>query len=371
MQLMFTCTRTALRISNCIRKRFASFILVALVSLCAVAAAAPAQQSAPPKQPPGDTKIVLDVVVSPKSGGPVSGLAQQDFTLLDNKSPQTITSFQAFTGRQAPMKFVVVIDAVNNGIQTVNYARLQIDKFLRAEGGQMAYPFALALFTEKGIQPLTDYSSDGKSLADALDQQNIGLRIINRSAGFYGATERLGYSLTAMHQLAASMAARPGRNIILWVSSGWPLLSGPRIEITSKEEQQIFADIVGFSEQFIAGRVTLYAVNPVGAGESVFRGTYYQQFVKGISKPSQVVPGNLALQVLALQSGGVVLDFNNDVSKLLQDCVSDSAPYYEIAFDAAPSERPNEYHQLEVKIAKPGLTARTREGYYAQPQPHN
>jgi hypothetical protein len=27
----------------------------------------------------------------------------------------------------------------------------------------------------------------------------------------------------------------------------------------------------------------------------------------------------------------------------------------------------NEYHSLEVKVARPGMTVRTRTGYYAQP----
>ena len=48
---------------------------------------------------PGD-RIYLDVVVSPTSGPPVSGLGQQDFTVLDHNVPQTITSFQAVDGRQ-------------------------------------------------------------------------------------------------------------------------------------------------------------------------------------------------------------------------------------------------------------------------------
>ena len=75
--------------------------------------------------------------------------------------------------------------------------------------------------------------------------------------------------------------------------------------------------------------------------------------------------------MLAIQSGGLALEFNNDVAAMLQQCVSDSAPYYEISFDAAPVERPDEYHQLEIKLAKPGLTARTRQGYYAQLLPKN
>jgi hypothetical protein len=32
--------------------------------------------------------------------------------------------------------------------------------------------------------------------------------------------------------------------------------------------------------------------------------------------------------------------------------------------------KPDEYHQLQIKLAKPGLTARTRQGYYAQPAAH-
>ena len=38
--------------------------------------------------------ITLDVVVADKGGHAASGLQQQDFTLLDNKAPQKITSFQ-------------------------------------------------------------------------------------------------------------------------------------------------------------------------------------------------------------------------------------------------------------------------------------
>jgi VWFA-related protein len=351
------------------RIRFASFLLVILVCMTAVAAAP--QQNNPQTLADADNKIYLDVVVSPKSGPPVTGLQQQDFTLLDNKLPQTITSFQAFTGREAQVQVVLVIDAVNTDAQNIGYERIQIDKFLRAEGGHLAYPVAIAVFTDKGIQTLTDFSTDGNALSAALDSDNIALRFINRSAGFYGAAERLQLSLQAMHQLAATTVLRPTRKIVLWVSPGWPLLSGPRVDLDSKQQQEIFADVVGFSTQLRQARITLYSVNPLGAGESVFRGSYYEEFLNGVSKPTQVNAGNLALPVLALQSGGRVLDFNNDLTALLQQCMSDIAPYYEISFDPALAERPNEYHHLEVKVDKPGLTARTRQNYYAQPSPRN
>src|ERR1700691_1212248 len=107
--------------------RLGCFFLVSLV--CTAAAAA--QQSTPRAQA-GPGKVYLDVVVAPKSGPPVTGLQQQDFTLLDNKAPQTITSFRAVTGRDAPIEVVLVIDAVNDTATNVGYERLQIDKFLQS-----------------------------------------------------------------------------------------------------------------------------------------------------------------------------------------------------------------------------------------------
>ena len=351
--------------------RFAYAILAAFLCSAALYAqdAAPASAPAQTAQP-ADNKIHLDVVVSPKNGAPVADLQQQDFTLLDNKQPQNITSFHAFTGREAPISVTLVLDAVNEDYRTLTFARMQTDKFLRADGGHLAYPVALVVFTDKGMQSLANYSGDGNALSATLDSDDIGIRFITRSAGFYGAADRLGLSITAMRQLATSLAAHPGRNIVLWVSPGWPILSGPNVQLIPKQEDQIFADIVGLSDQFRAARLTLYNVNPIGSSESVFRATYYEEFTKSVSKPNQVEPGNIALQVLALQSGGLVLDFNNDMYALLQKCISDSAPYYEISFAPQAAGQRDEYHRLEIKIAKPGLTARTRQGYYAQPRNH-
>jgi hypothetical protein len=70
-------------------------------------AAVSARQHGPAAQP-GSGRIVLDVVVTPKSGQPVSGLQQQDFTVLDNKVPQALTAFQAVDGRQAQVEVILV-----------------------------------------------------------------------------------------------------------------------------------------------------------------------------------------------------------------------------------------------------------------------
>jgi len=338
------------------------FLLVPL--LCA--AAVSAQQHSPVTQP-GAGRIFLDVVVTAKSGSPVSGLQQQDFTLLDNKAPQTLTSFQAVDGRQAPIEVILLVDAVNTGYQRVAYERDQIDKFLRADGGHLAHPTALAVLTDTGTQIQEGFSIDGNALSASLDQYTVSLRNVRRTDGFWGAAELFQLSLEGLHELAAREAPHPGRKVVLWVSPGWPLLSGPNVELNAKEQQRLFTDIVNFSTQILQARITLYSIDPLGVADTGLRTVYWKDFVKGISKPSQVQAGDLGLEVLATQSGGIALNSSNDVAAQLQRCLADTGAYYELSFDPPPGGQPHEYHRLEIHIAKPGLTARTRQGYYSQP----
>lgn len=346
----------------------ATYSRVVLLVVLVLTPLASAQQSGSPT-PALNGRIYLDVVVTRKSGPPVSGLEQQDFTLFDNKAPQTITSFQAVEGRQAsPVDVVLVVDAVNADYQTVAYGRDEIDKFLQAEGGDLAHSTALAVLTDTGMQILEDFSTDGKKLSASLDQYTVSTRFIRRSAGFYGAAERFQISLGGLHDLAERLSPRPGRKIILWISPGWPLLSGPEVQIDSKQRQQLFADVVGFSTDLLKGRITLYSIDPLGTREDVNRALYWENFVKGITKPSQVFAGNLGLQVLATQSGGLALNSDNDITALLENCLADTRAYYELSFEPPTGDQPDQYHRLEIHVAKPGLTARTRQGYYSRPE---
>ena len=93
----------------------------------------------------------------------------------------------------------------------------------------------------------------------------------------------------------------------------------------------------------------------------------YKQFLKGVKTEGQAEYGNLALQVLATHSGGRVLNSSNDMAGEIAACAADANSFYVLSFDGLPGDGPNEYHALEIKIDKPGLTARTRSGYYAQP----
>lgn len=323
-------------------------------------------------QPVSDRQITLDVVVTDKSGKPVSGLEQQDFTLLDNKLPQKILSFKAATNTaqtaDPPVEVILVVDEVNAPFTTVSFARAQIEKYFQRDNGELPFPASLAVVSDKGLQIGSVTSREGKDLVAELDQNQAGLRSITRDQGAYGAGDRLGISLNALAQLAAYETPRPGRKLVIWISPGWPILTGPRIQLSNKDQQNIFARIVAMSDTLRRAAITLYSIDPLGTADAGGARTYYyEEFVKGVKKPSQTQYGNLALQVLAVQTGGRVLNSNNDVTSEIASDVADARTFYVLTFEGLPGDGPDEYHALEIKLDKPGLKALTRTGYYAQP----
>ncbi len=317
-------------------------------------------------------EITLDVVVEDKSGKPVPGLQQQDFTLLDNRQPQKIVSFRAIPGVSAmagpPVEVILLVDEVNTSFQTVTRAQQQIEKFLGRNGGELARPLSLVFLSDSGAKMGNTSSRDGKALIAESNQSKRALRVVGRSQGFYGASDRLQLSLRTVGQLADYEAARPGRKLVVWISPGWPILSGPHIELSPKDQQGIFRSIVALSDALRRARITLYSVDPLGMLDAGgLRTIYYQEFLKGVTAAKQVHIGNVALQVLAQQSGGLVLNSSNDVAGEIATCAADANAYYVLSFDGLVGDGPDEYHALEIKIDHPGLEARTRSGYYAQP----
>lgn len=345
--------------------------------ICAVFAASlsgsfpgAAQHSSPPgSQPapsPSGQHIQLDVVVDSKSGQPVIDLPQQDFTILDNKSPRPITAFKLVTAKQEPVEVILFIDAVNTPYSEVAYVRDQTVKFLKSNDGKLAHPTTVAVFKDDGIQLPSGFSTDGNALSDLLQRYTIGLRTITRDSQ-WSDNDRLTISIRALHQITAYAASLPGRKFIIWITPGYPLLSGPGYVLTSKQEQEIFSDVVGFSSQLRQARITLFDVNPLGVAEPIFNANYYESFLKGVARTEDAQFADVGIQVLSVQTGGLTLETNSNVDGMIQRCLDDAASWYEISFDPPPADKPNEYHHIDVRLNQPGLIARTRNGYYANP----
>ena len=309
----------------------------------------------------------MDVVVTQRAGAPVAGLHAHDFVVLDNKVAQPLTSFHGYEGSKEPVEVILLVDSVNTAFRHVAYERTEIDKFLTLNGGKLSQPMTLAILTDEGVRKQPGYTMDGNAIAASLDKETIGLREITRDTGFYGAGERADISVNALRQLLTYEATRPGRKVILWVSPGWPLLPGTQGFLTGGQETQIFGEIVSISDLLRQAQTTVYDINPLGPGEEVEDTFEYLDFIKGVKKPYDSNLGNLSLQVIARESGGLVLTGNSDIAGMLTRCMTEAGAYYTLAYDPPASRGKNEYHDIEVQVGEHGLTARTRTGYYTAP----
>lgn len=330
---------------------------------------APALSPRPESVPAASQRhIKLDVVVTDKSGKPVTGLEQSDFTLLDNNQPSKILSFQTVDGTvqksNPPVEVILVLDTINLGIQQVAFVRDEMEKFLRQNGGHLAQPVSLFVITDQVLDAQRQPSRDGNALAEDIKNLDNHLRTIGRSAGGWGATERFDISIKMFMNIADFEAKKPGKKLLIWTGAGWPEIDSSFSQISSRQQQQTFDEIVLLSTKLRKARVSVYSISQ---GVYVTGTTLYELYLKGVKTADKVNLTNLDLKVLAVQSGGLVLGPGNDLTAQIDRSVEDAKTFYTLSFDPPRADGPNEYHDLKVQIDKPRLTARTSTGYYNQP----
>jgi VWFA-related protein len=332
------------------------------------AALAGAPQKARPAFVSPKGSISLDVVVTDKAGKPVSGLEPGDFALLDNGQPQKILSFQAFDGiatrSTPPAELILVIDAINLPHPQAASAEKEVERFLLRNGGHLAQPVSIYLLSAGALSVTSAPSTDGNALAAQLANKKnlrvIGQNKVDANMNFFLATQGRIYqsqsALTALGAIVLEERRKPGRKLLVWIGPGWPA------GVNS------FDWITEFSTRMREARIALYSITswPYRVGEFP-----YQNYLQGIQSARQVssdyLAQALALEVLATQSGGRVLDPDKDLAGLIEKCAQDAPAFYTLTFDPPRTDVVDEYHGLEVQVARPELAAGTRTGYYDQP----
>ena len=349
-------------------------VLASAILCCGAGASAQKAVEAPQVAAPSGSvsgPITLNVVVTDKRGHPIGGLKQEDFTLLDNKQPATIRSFTAHAIATEPadsQALILLIDNVNVGFNAVSIERAQIEDFLRSNGGHLAIPAGIFQLTDNGLEQITPISKDGNTLASGLHQKDGQLRSIERSAGFYGAEERAQLSVKALDELGTYLSKADGRKLVVWIGPGWPIFDNPNVILGTQQQRHFFSGVVGLSTLLRVAGVTLYSVDPLGPLDAGSERTFlWESFTKPVTKSGRANPGNLALQVFAVHSGGTVQAGSNDINGSIARCAADATAWYSLAFDAQKADSPNAWHDVELKVDKPGVKVRTENGYYAQP----
>jgi len=140
------------------------------VSLCAIVSAGSARAQGPQK-PPGTPTIkvtsvlvFLDVTVLDKKGHPVvSGLTKDDFTITEDKQPQSIFSFEApethvmdrdseeeNPNGKAPAT-ILVLDLLNSSFEDFAYIRYEVKQFLMAQPPRLSSPTELMVIGDESL----------------------------------------------------------------------------------------------------------------------------------------------------------------------------------------------------------------------------
>ena len=359
-----------------------AFVLCLLFFLCghpANAQAGAATQPQTPTQRSLDTSdigaglIKLDVVATDSDGKTVAGLQPKDFTLLDNGQPRRILSVQSFDGIVAkpepPVEVILVIDTLDIKAELISNERNSVEAFLRRDGGHLAQPISIFTLTESGLWQVAGASSDGNALA-AQVAHNHESALIRSFRGRPGISPSLGGyeppfldGMKALGDIATAERRRPGRKLLLWVGPGWGMGSGAYAEGTGPKEQTLYT-ICWFSTLLREARIALYSF---AVGETDPRSQSYKSYLQGVESAQNASYMNVYRKVLAVQSGGRVLDRSYDLVREIESCVSEASVFYTLSFDPPHADHADEYHALKVQIGKPGLTAHTNTGYYDQP----
>ena len=320
--------------------------------------------------------IKLDVVVTDNSGKPVSGLKLTDLTLLDNGQPEKILSFQTFdaiTATPDPLvEVILVIDTLNLRHDLIPLAKSEAESFLRRNNGHLAQPVSLYFLSNPLTPSMRDPgsssprlssmpqpSTDGNALADVIARGNdlpvirgIPAFHVDRSFGIkVSGTGRPGLdpSLSSLGSIVLAERHRPGRKLLFWLGPGW------------QTWDNAFDEITEFSTRLREARIALWSW-PYPNSDFT-----YQGFLAPVRSAKQALGGNLALDVLAIQSGGGLLNTSSELATMIHKCIEQERDFYTLTFDPPLTDEVDDYHDLKVAVSQPNLTVRTRTGYYNEP----
>jgi hypothetical protein len=163
------------------------------------------------------------------------------------------------------------------------------------------------------------------------------------------------------------------RKNIVWISPGFPSLEP--LPGDASEQKNYFEIIRTLSDELLKARISIYTIDPRG----VFAGSVYanyldnQQFrsyLSSLQVENRLSFQDLALTRLAVQTGGRALWGRNDVDQEITDSIGDGNTYYTISYSPVNKNFDGMFRKIKVTLPEhPELHARTRDGYYALPEP--
>ncbi len=352
--------------------------------------------------------IQIDATVTDKRGRPVTDLRAEDFTLevdgkkrpltnaihfgapavaaaVSDSGPETDVTQQAEGSEPSPGNTVVfVIDDLNMSFNSMYQARRGLTKFA-SEWEESRTRAAVRTTSDDSLTfTLFNNALEFENSAAQLRyniRSNKGIRSVGSMLSDRGSSGRMAAMMA--ENLAAnpavlhanmrqrfyslittinSLRSVPGRKAVVLVSEGFTSIPSGSSPLGSEGAlSSLFLGTSGIHESVrliteVANRasVVLYAVDPRGLM---------------LDGPSARIVSQASLRQLAEATGGLAIANTNDLRGGFGDVLKDQAAYYLIGFEphddtfARKWGRPR-FHKIKLKVNRPNLRVRTREGFY-------
>ena len=315
--------------------------------------------------------VSVNVVAVDSRGQPVTDLTRDEFQIVDDGKRQQPVFFRHLDGTpqlaatpgpgefsnerraNAPHVTLVLFDLLNERFDTRALTANQIVEQLGGiEAGDDLFLYLLTLdgrlFAVHGLNS-EDGGSWTRKIKPLLDQALRAVQTI-RPIDSADVNVRIGLTFQALQEIAAPLAAFPGRKNIVWVTDGVPISLGPRSSYTG-EAIDFTPQLRQLSEWFDRSGVAIYPVREVMLGSSDGMGG----------------SGDGSLEFLNTLSGltGGRPSASKDVGMAVKQAMRDLRSSYQIGYFPPEKNWNNKFHNLRVTCTRKGVRVQARTGYYA------
>ena len=327
--------------------------------------------------------VILDVVVIDKKGNHVTNLTRDDFTILEDKLPQQIRSFDPPSAHQIPSGVVVnssaditkigdapvtvlVLDELNTRFEDMSYARNSMVKYLQSQPAILKQPTQLLLATNTRFIQLHDYTQNRDQLILQVQHHipEYPNKMMNGPGG-PAAVERMAQSLASLEQIAQASSGTPGRKNVIWVGNGFP--SANLLSLDEKTAATIEQAVQRCTDMLLAARVTMYMINPTAnTTTTIAVQTPDDLAMAETENGGQPYAGSVQFATLAPLTGGRAFLSRNDINNEITEGIDAGVSYYTLSY--SPTNKSNaaqKYRNIRVIMKDRNLHATTRDGYYA------
>ncbi len=364
-----------------------AIVAAALAGLTAVGVA---QEAAPVALPGGLTTlkistriVVLDVVVTDKKGKLVTtGPGKDDFTIVEDRVPQEILSFEPPSAHALPANVevksaddlkkigdapvtVLVLDELNTRFEDMTYSRNAMVKYLQAQPAVLKQPTVLLLATNTRFVQMHDYTQNRDELIEQIKHQMPEYPTkMMAGRGGAAAVERMAQSLASLEQIAQASTGTSGRKNVIWVGNGFP--SADLVGLDPKTAATIEAAVRQCTDMLLAARITMYTINPtLNSTVTLDVETPEDLTSAETDTGGELYAGTVQFSTFAPATGGRSFLSRNDINNEIAEGIAAGSNYYTMSY--APTNRTDDaqkYRNIRIVMKDPNLRATTRNGYY-------